>query len=450
MKCRLIAVGWLCVWMLSVNVNANVYGPDIDGDIAVWTDGSVIYWDDISDAKEPNQISSYISASSPTISGRTIMFEYGSTQDLVGFNIDDPSWQFPAGPNNTKKQRYPEISGPRVVWQDYTDPDTDPDIYMIDLTTSVITIVCDNAARQSSPSIDGDIVVWQDNRSGIYQIYWCNVAGDSYSPAPVNLTGFEQLAPAVSGDLIVWTEDRTEEGGQEDTGLDIYGYDLTQGQELPICTDLGDQTQPAVCGELIVWQDNNTTGGDLDICVYDRSTGQIQTVCGESGDQCYPAISSRTVVWQVGLTGTTVGYAILAEPTDITLISPEPNEMVLAGSQMVIDWNTEGPVEQVRIDYSTDAGATWNVVEPNVPAEMAYQWDLVADVDSTECQIRVSDCDNTDISDELDGTFTIFQCNETLTADVTGDCFVGLDDFAEMAAQWLTCGNPYDETWCNN
>ena len=90
------------------------------------------------------------------------------------------------------------------------------------------------------------------------------------------------------------------------------------------------------------------------------------------------------------------------------------------------------------------------MVEPNIPAELAYQWNPVADVDSTECMIRVSDFDHNEVNDELDGTFTIFQCDRALTADVTGDCFVGLDDFAEMAAQWLTCGNPYDADWCLN
>ena len=117
---------------------------------------------------------------------------------------------------------------------------------------------------------------------------------------------------------------------------------------------------------------------------------------------------------------------------------------------MEIDWIVEGPIQQVAIDYSIDAGLSWDVAEPNVPAETPWQWICPEDIDSTECMIRVSNFDNNDIQDELNGTFTIFQCDENLTADVTGDCFVGLDDFAEMAAQWLTCGNPYDETWCEN
>jgi hypothetical protein len=35
--------------------------------------------------------------------------------------------------------------------------------------------------------------------------------------------------------------------------------------------------------------------------------------------------------------------------------------------------------------------------------------------------------------------------SDCATSNLTGDCFVGLDDFA---AQWLFCGNPFDAEWC--
>ena len=442
-----IAAVWVGVWMVSVNVMANINGPAIDGDIAVWAAGGVVYWQDLRGGQPPGAVPSYTTAAAPAISGRTIVFEYGSSQDVGGFNIDDPGWPFPAAVNNTAKQRYPEISGSRVVWVEYTDT-TDRDIMMIDLDTSAVTTVCGQADRQSSPAMDGDIVVWQDNRSGVVQIYRCDVSIEPYDPQPVSASGCEQSAPDVSGRFIVWAENRTEPAGQDDTGVDIYGYDLTSGQEWTICADAGEQSQPAVCGSLIAWQDN--AGGDYDIRVYDRQSGQTQTIAGGSGDQCYPALSGRTVVWQIGLTGTTIGTAVVPEPTDITLTAPEPNAMVPAGAEMLIDWVIEGPIEQVRIDYSTDGGDTWINAEPNVPADMPWAWPCPETIDSTDCVIRVSEFENGEVWDELDGTFTIFPCDETLTADVTGDCFVDLDDVAELAAQWLTGGNPYDPAWRGN
>ncbi len=440
---------FVSIVMLSVNVNADVLSssgirPDIDGTIVVWADGTSVVWDDIADANAPASISGLTSPAYPGVSGSKVIFEQGSPQDLNGFDTGDPSWLFPAAANNAAKQRYPVISGSRIVWQDYTDTATDPDIFMIDLSEPSPTpqTVCDHTARQIYPAIGGDTVVWMDNRSGLYQVYRCDVSSLPCTAAPVSTTTTAQWYPAVSGHLIVWAEDRG-------TGSDIYGYDTTAAQnpEFVICGDPGDQAYPAVCGDLIVWQDNHdTTDGGYDIRLYDRMTGQFQTVCDDAGNQWYPNISGRTVVWQNE--GTGIGIAMLATPKDITLTAPTGGEMVLAGSTMGIAWMTDGPVEQVTIEFQPDSGGAWQVIEPNVPAEQVYHWNPVADVDSTDCRIRISDFDDSEVSDTLADSFTIFQCDENLTADITGDCFVGLDDFAEMAAQWITCGNPYDDTWC--
>ncbi|MHC4926203.1 MAG: hypothetical protein ACYTER_02540, partial [Planctomycetota bacterium] len=136
MRHGVIAVGWLCMWMLSVTVNANVNGPDIDGDIAVWASDGIVYWDDLSDGidAEPNQVPGYVTAAAPTVNGSRIVFEYDNgsqDDDLAGYDINDPSWPFPALANTNRNQRYPEICGSSVVWQDYSDTTTDPDIYMI-------------------------------------------------------------------------------------------------------------------------------------------------------------------------------------------------------------------------------------------------------------------------------------------------------------------------------
>ena len=32
-----------------------------------------------------------------------------------------------------------------------------------------------------------------------------------------------------------------------------------------------------------------------------------------------------------------------------------------------------------------------------------------------------------------------------MNGDLNGDCYIDLSDFAILAAQWLECGNPFDE-----
>lgn len=455
MRSRLCHVGLLCVLMLGVNLKADLVSsagtnPDIDGTVIVWAESGAIVWDDIADPNVPQSIlAQTISPGYPVICGGTIIWEAGassSTKDLEGYGRSTMSYlDFGL---DTQRRRYPDISGDRIVWQDYSNGNAD--IFMCDLSVSPIEpiLVCTDTASQLYPAIDGNIVVWMDNRTatpgvtGPYQIYMCDVSETPHNPVPVSPNGHEQWSPAISGDLIVWAEDRG-----VDFGYDIYGYDFTTGQAYEVCVGTGEQNNPAVSGNLIVWQDDySTVDGEYDIRVYDTATGQIQTVCDDSGEQKLPAISGRTVVWQEDSSG--ISYTILPTSKGLTLVLPGANEMFLAGSEMDISWTVEGPIEQVAIEFSSDNGSNWQIVESNVPAGLEYRWFPIFDVDSTECKIRISDFDDDQISDTLDGTLTVFQCDEMLTADVTGDCFVGLEDFAEMAAQWLTCGNPYDANWC--
>jgi hypothetical protein len=91
------------------------------------------------------------------------------------------------------------------------------------------------------------------------------------------------------------------------------------------------------------------------------------------------------------------------------------------------------------------------MVTPTTENDGAFTWDAMpADANSTQCIIHISDVADSSTWDVSDGASTVFQCDAELTADLTGDCFVDIKDLAEMAGQWLTCGNPHDQAWCGN
>ena len=89
------------------------------------------------------------------------------------------------------------------------------------------------------------------------------------------------------------------------------------------------------------------------------------------------------------------------------------------------------------------------MIDANVANTGTFDWNPLPIVDSNQCLVRISDKDEPGTSDTSDNTFTIFECDPNLTADMTGDCFVDMEDFAELSAQWLNCGNPYDPNWCD-
>ncbi|MHC5174133.1 MAG: hypothetical protein ACYSPJ_10450, partial [Planctomycetota bacterium] len=144
-------------------------------------------------------------------------------------------------------------------------------------------------------------------------------------------------------------------------------------------------------------------------------------------------------------------FEVYQIPDLITVTDPNGGEQFLAGSEMDIYWTTVGDVNDVKIIFSDNDGADWQIVTPTTKNDGTFTWDAMpADANSTQCLIHVSDVADSSTWDMSDSWFTVFQCDVELTADLTGDCFVDIADLAEMARQWLICGNPHDPAWCGN
>jgi len=147
-------------------------------------------------------------------------------------------------------------------------------------------------ALQSNPDVSGVTVVWQESRArsgwGNAGIYKRNIDMDVY---PVNIcknVGKTAQNPAISGSIIVWQDNRN-------GNWDIYGYDLTAGQEIEICTDMGDQELPDIDGNTIVWQDNRNS--NWDIYAYDLTSRKTFAIYQGKANQTQPAIHKNVVVW---------------------------------------------------------------------------------------------------------------------------------------------------------
>ena len=117
----------------------------------------------------------------------------------------------------------------------------------------------------------------------------------------------------------------------------------------------------------------------------------------------------------------------------ITVLAPNGGELLFEKSPTTITWqNTGPPIAEVKLEYSPDNGQNYITIDPNTPNDGTFDWDPLPDIDSTEVLVRVSDTINPATNDFSDGAFTIFQCLTSLTADLTGDCFVNFDDFVQL------------------
>ena len=80
-------------------------------------------------------------------------------------------------------------------------------------------------------------------------------------------------------------------------------------------------------------------------------------------------------------------------PPDIRLVVPNGGERFPVGSNTDIHWTGVLPSDTVRLDYSTDAGRTWNLVADKATG-LSYPW-IVPNTPSETCLARVTVVDTT-------------------------------------------------------
>jgi beta propeller repeat protein len=399
--------------------------PDVSGNLVVWEDQRGIYGKYLPDG-DVFQISDNTDAAEPVVSGDVVVWtdKNGDDYDIKGFNLDSNTLL----PVCTKagKQQHPAIEGNIVVWQD--ERNTEKDIYGWNLDTEQeLEIFVKDGANQYYPDVGEDFIVWMDNRNATYDIYAKQIGEDANSP--VHLSTNSQFFPSVHNGVVVWQENDN-----------IYGYDLIGMNEFDICTAANGQSFPKISGDRVVWQDERSDDGD--IYMHNLAADSTAIVCNDAGEQKNPVIDGDIIVWE---SSEDIYYA---QPVSLQITYPDGGEMLLAGGQSEIKWQSTGPIsDYIKLEYSTDNGSNWQVIDANAENTGAYEWGVPV-VDANQCLLRVSDTGDENIAAVSEAVFTIFECSQQLTADITGDCVVDISDFAKLAGQWLMCGNPHDQTWC--
>jgi hypothetical protein len=81
----------------------------------------------------------------------------------------------------------------------------------------------------------------------------------------------------------------------------------------------------------------------------------------------------------------------------LSVISPKGGESWTAGSNQSITWITMH-VTNVKIEYSTNGGVSWVIINASISASMgSYSW-TVPNVSSSQCLVRVSDALNPSVA----------------------------------------------------
>jgi len=90
----------------------------------------------------------------------------------------------------------------------------------------------------------------------------------------------------------------------------------------------------------------------------------------------------------------------------IIVIFPNGGETLPVGYDYDIAWTSTKSISDVKLEYSTNGGTSWEIIEASIPNDSPYTW-TVPDDPSNDCLIHISDSIDEDPSDVSNGPFTI-------------------------------------------
>ncbi len=97
----------------------------------------------------------------------------------------------------------------------------------------------------------------------------------------------------------------------------------------------------------------------------------------------------------------------------LTVTSPNGGESWILGSTHNVTWTSTGTVGNVKIEYSTDNGASWMTIVASTPNDGAISWtsgsltDPALNTVSTTCLVKISGVAGEALPDQSDAVFTI-------------------------------------------
>jgi uncharacterized repeat protein (TIGR02543 family) len=287
--------------------------PAVSGNIVVWEDFDGdwdIYGYNVTTGSKFPICTSAGSQRAPTISGNIVVWgdERNGGSDIYGYDLSTGT-EF-AICTNAYDQWLPVISGNIVAWVDCRNTSGNSanwDIYGYNLATHQEFPICTAEGGQYGPAISGDIVIWTDLRSDPTVQFCCGgnelpkaVYGYDLSENSeffVTLDGGIFPYAAIDSNNVVWSDegdfvcgydlmtsmfyvidtstyncnfrdtkilgDRVIWADNRNGNYDIYGFDMIDHVEFPICTDTHYQYLPAISGNLVVWQDDRNGNEDI-------------------------------------------------------------------------------------------------------------------------------------------------------------------------------------------
>jgi len=77
-------------------------------------------------------------------------------------------------------------------------------------------------------------------------------------------------------------------------------------------------------------------------------------------------------------------------PPSLTIRNPNGGQILQIGSSPNITWNRTGSIANVKLEFTTDGGTSWQTIIDSTPNDGTYPW-VIPEIVTSECLVRVSD-----------------------------------------------------------
>jgi hypothetical protein len=171
----------------------------------------------------------------------------------------------------------------------------------------------------------------------------------------------------------------------------------------------------------------------LGIAVDDSGNAYV-TGSTSSPESTFPVVGGPDLTYNGGPND--IFVAKISSET-ITLVSPNGGEHWAPGTSQAIVWTTTGTIENVKLEYSADGGATYALIIASTSNTGTYEW-TVPDVASKTCLVKASDAANEALMDVSDSTFSIMASAPLmLTSPAGGEAWIS---GSTQEISWLSSG----------
>lgn len=264
---------------------------------------------------------------------------------------------------------------------------------------------------------------------GSYEVYFSTTAGGTYtlfkttSNKNACLMGITDLIPNTTYYFVVRTVTEPHGDNQNrvvsDYSNEVSATTFSATPGLTLAAPNGGEIWEVGSFHLITWTSSGNSG-DIKI-EYSTDNGvtwdSVVSLTANDGIYNWKLPNTPSITCLVKIS-TVDGDMLLSDVSDgdfsittpsgptITITSPNGKEELVAGTVHEITWTDTGISGNVRIEYSTNKGQSWEIIQASLVNEGSYNW-TVPNTPSSICLVRVCELDSVpfDVSDEV---FSIF------------------------------------------